>query len=373
MDRRLVWLVAAACGGTHKATPPPPPATATRELAPPTCADVGVILRGPMEEVEEETGRSRELAIAKVCEGTRWPASVLECIGTKPDPRGCLDQLTDAQRAEYLSLVVPPGELSHDTVHTPTCHDAIRDPEWFPPVLGDTAPERAWALGQRYQVILHECQHGWSEDHLECLRDAADASGVAACTRDHLAASEADELVAKLTAIDKLAAKIAAARQSPASLDCKRVVAAHYGDAKWKDKLDGFRPAERKKMIAASRARMLEACTKDSWDEVLRACIIADGEQTCFEAFRMSLVWGYPAAGTVSTLGIADCDAYGAAVASLMKCDKLPQESRDSMQQGFDAMKAHVASQPAKERAKLASGCRAGLDAVQQIASSVGC
>ena len=37
--------------------------------------------------------------------------------------------------------------------------------------------------------------------------------------------------------------------------------------------------------------------------------------------------------------GLADCDAYVAAMDKYMQCDKVPQSARDAAKQGLDAMK----------------------------------
>lgn len=182
-----------------------------------------------------------------------------------------------------------------------------------------------------------------------------------------------EQLAEQLAEIDELADGITKARKTPSGLGCPQVVSAHYADAKWRGKLDGFSAIDRKQMIARSRDRMTKACGVETWSELLRACVVVGGGARCFEASRKGLAWGYPAAGTVTSLGIADCDAYGAAIAAIASCARLSEPSRAAIRRTFDEMQAHLASLPAIERAKLASSCRAGRDAVKQVAVGAGC
>lgn len=251
------------------------------------------------------------------------------------------------------------------------CDVVVGDGSAFPPVIDAQAPEREWTLSVRRHLLLDACGDGWDERSRACIARAGTAA-VVACL-DHIDASERDELLATLTSISELATKISAARKKPAAIGCKQVVAAHYGDAKWKGKLESFKAAERKKMIAASRAKMTKACTDDAWSETLRACIVAGGEETCFQAEQMGLSWGYPAAGTVTTLGIPECDAYGATLQALSSCSKFPEEARKALTKSFDEMRAHMAKLSADERTRTATSCKAGLAAVKSIAQSTGC
>jgi hypothetical protein len=71
--------------------------------------------------------------------------------------------------------------------------------------------------------------------------------------------------------------------------------------------------------------------------------------------------------------GVKECDDYGAAIAKLAACDNLPESSREALRQAFEKLRAHVIGLPAAVRAKLASGCKTGLDAVVQIQTTAGC
>ena len=251
------------------------------------------------------------------------------------------------------------------------CDVVVGDGTAFPPVIDDQAPEREWTLSVRRHILLDACGDGWDERTRACISRAG-STGVVPCL-DDIDASERNELLAALASVSDLATKISAARTKPASIGCKQVVAAHYGDATWKGKLESFKAADRKKMIAASRTKMMKACLEGAWSETLRACIVAGGEETCFQAEQMGLSWGYPAAGTVTTLGIPECDAYGATLQSLSSCSKFPEDARNALTKSFEEMRAHMAKLSVEERKRAATSCKAGLAAVKSIAQSAGC
>jgi hypothetical protein len=74
-----------------------------------------------------------------------------------------------------------------------------------------------------------------------------------------------------------------------------------------------------------------------------------------------------PAGGGAT--GIAECDEYKAEVDKLAKCDKIPQQARDAMKQGFDSASAawkDLASAPKEAKDAAASACKSGTDAVKQ-------
>src|SRR5262249_51382325 len=63
-----------------------------------------------------------------------------------------------------------------------------------------------------------------------------------------------------------------------------------------------------------------------------------------------------PAGGGAT--GIAECDEYKAEVEKLAKCDKIPQQARDAMKQGFDSASAawkDLASAPKEAKDAAAS------------------
>ena len=378
------WLVVAVCACGSKQSEPKP-VIENKPVAQPiraTCSDVGVILRGrvDMDVNDEEAGRAKEAAIRKSCSQDKWPQTVIDCIASTPQPDDCLAKLDEKQHASYDERLAAwaeqhtgyGGDPAAEIGPPPMCDSIIGDVATYEPPLGENAPERDWVIELRRAFLYEECDHAWSEEIKDCLRSAGSDNGRATCLGS-LDEHEQEEMTKKLESFDRLATKVAAAKQKPESITCKKVVATHYGNAAWKKKLDGFKAAERKKMIDASRALMQKACDDKPWDERLRACVVAGGGETCFETYSMRLSWGYPAAGAVTTVGIQECDDYGAAIQQLAACSKIPQTSRESLKRSFDQTQAQVAGAPAKDRARMAPTCKAGLDAIANVAASVGC
>ncbi len=66
-----------------------------------------------------------------------------------------------------------------------------------------------------------------------------------------------------------------------------------------------------------------------------------------------------------------ECQDYKAAIEKLSTCDKMPQQARDAMKQGFETASKAWAGLPADAKASLATGCKAGVDAVNQSAKAV--
>lgn len=372
-------LVLAACGGK----PSPAPSPAAAKPAPVVladCTDVGVLLRGEVESEDPEAGPAKEKVYATSCAEERWSQEIIDCIASTPGPRTCLDQLAAGQRAALDDRL----QAWHETYDDPdaadglapsrptaTCEEMLDDVTRFSPPLGENAPERDWQIKLRKAWLLEECEHGWTARQLACLGLATrvDDDDVTAdvCFTDP---AERDEIRQKLGEYDRLAAKIAAARKKPATITCEKAVAVHYGDKAWKQKLDGFKPAERKKMIATSRDLMKQACTAESWAESLRACLVVGGGDTCFETTGMRMRWGYPAAGSVTATGIAECDEYAAAVQKIATCKTVPQSSRDALTKALEQLLAQVAGAPADKRAAMGTSCAAGLDAINQMIGS---
>jgi hypothetical protein len=377
--RCLLVLFVIACGSKQAAPPkviantppPPPPATAT-------CSDVGVILRGEMYVNDEEAGRNKERTIEKACRDDKWPQPVIDCVASTAYPQTCLDKLDAKQTTAYTERLQTWSDEYGDpdaapSLQTASCDDLLRDTSHYPPALDDKATERDWQAKARSEFLAEECEHTWPERMKECIEGATnDRAEIEACFASQLDADARDATTKALSDIAGLATKLAAAKKKPASITCKKVVAAHYADALWKQKLDGYKPDDRKRMIAASRTVMTNACTADKWDDTVRACIVLRGGDVCLDA-KNKRKWGYPATGAVTAVGIAECDEYAAAVAKLTACNMLPQVSRDSIVRSQQQMLAEIARVPAAERAKMGSSCKAGMEAIAMSLSSAGC
>lgn len=65
----------------------------------------------------------------------------------------------------------------------------------------------------------------------------------------------------------------------------------------------------------------------------------------------------------------AECGEYKAGIEKLATCDKLPQQSRDSLKQAYEASSAAWASVPAEGKAALATACKSAADALKQTAA----
>ena len=110
---RVAVLAASLAGAgcwTSTATPTAPAAPAAparpaaelerggRAIAPITCTDVGIVLRGPVDG-GADAGPSKERTIAQACAEDAWSRAVIDCVGR--GKKDCLEQLTVAQRRSY--------------------------------------------------------------------------------------------------------------------------------------------------------------------------------------------------------------------------------------------------------------------------------
>jgi hypothetical protein len=375
MIRYALVAMLGACGSAPAPAPKVAPKPAPPQVAPVSCRDASVILRGPLD--DNEAGRHVEETIERVCRDYKWPADVLECLGSQADTGACLDKLPGDRKLIYENeLGITEDDGSGGAPDAPmddvACDDVVDEPWLFPPALDDQAPERDWTVDARRRVLHEACDHDWNIVMRNCLADSDSPAQIEACLAK-LDTAERTELVTGLTRVSEIAKKIAAARKKPGSVVCKQVVTVHYGDPTWKGKLDSYKAAERKRLIAASRTLMTKACTEEGWPETLRACVVVGGGQPCFEAARMALRWGYPAAGTVKSIGVRECDEYGEALAAIATCDKISDEARAALGKSFDELRAHMAGISGDDRKKAAVSCAAGRDAVRAVAQSAGC
>ena len=82
-----------------------------------------------------------------------------------------------------------------------------------------------------------------------------------------------------------------------------------------------------------------------------------------------------PAEGGAAT-GLAECDAYVAAMEKYLACDKVPQAARDGAKQGLDAMKGSwgdTAGMPEESKTAANDACKQAVDALKQGATAMGC
>ncbi len=375
--RAWVLTVLFACGGSPAPAPvvkPPPP-------EPVSCHDASVILRGPVSSDDAKAGAARESAILRACEGDHWAAEVLACIGSARTAAGCTDKLTAQQRdsleaklgtwdAQYGGTAYGGSEYGGAVAGAPDekytdCAELVADVSRYAPPFDANAPERDWQIAARKQLVEATCnRESWSEKTKECVVAATDPDAIRSCLA---AEASAAKLAQDLTEVDATATKIAAAKRKPRSITCAKVVAAHYGDARWKDRLKGVtKPAERSKRITASRTAMQQACTGDAWPDTLRACVVIADAQRCYEGANVpAMRWGYPALITVKEPGMPDeCATYKAVIERISTCDAIPAASRDAMKQAFAQSSSIWAGASPDDAKMLGSACQAGAESL---------
>ena len=70
-----------------------------------------------------------------------------------------------------------------------------------------------------------------------------------------------------------------------------------------------------------------------------------------------------------------ECERYRLLMVKVATCDKLPQASRDGLQQGYQAMArgwARFAEEPADGRRRMIEGCKQGVEAMEQVGKLCG-
>lgn len=370
--------------------PLPPPASVT-------CADAGVILRGTVED-HRKAGPAKEAAIASVCRFDSWSQQILDCIGGEHEPKKCLDKLSTAQRAALDTKLTAWSE-TYDGETWDTAEDervANEPPEIgcsaiitnanvsaLAPPLGLLGEERDFAATARRVSVTAACE-AWPHPIRACVHDGLP---LATC-RARLETGAEQALAGKLWVIDSLMTKIAAAKKKPATTyECKAVVAAHYSDNAWRGKAEvpknpqatraeiAKQATDRKQMIADSRKAMLDACTSEAWNATLRACELVDVDDLCAKGSGRPSRWGFPAVGVIARTGIAECDSYGQSLQALLACNKVPTQAKDSIKQGYDAMREGLISTATNAESKrlAATQCKQADDALRQASAALGC
>jgi hypothetical protein len=303
--------------------------------------------------------RHAAIALALVaCGGTQVPSP--------PPPLPPAAPPLDAAVVDAPEVAVDDDIHDHGDDMEPAlgCDEVVRDLASFPPVLGPDAPEREWSLAIRAHILEEDCEHDWSYDDRLCLHEKGPSACMAQLPKD---------MGTRLAKLGELAQKIADARAKPATIGCKHVVAAHYGAIRWQGRLDGFEPKLRNQMIAESRTLMQKACSAEQWSPSTRACLVLGGADLCFFTTNIRTMWGYPADGSVKTLGIPQCDEYDAVVAKFAACASLSNVQRDSIRRISAALKAQIAATPAAQRAAKVQGCEVGIETFTNMISNSGC
>jgi hypothetical protein len=66
----------------------------------------------------------------------------------------------------------------------------------------------------------------------------------------------------------------------------------------------------------------------------------------------------------------AECAEYKAAMDKLLGCDKVPQQTRDTLKRAFDAAAGGWTNIPADGKATVAQACKQAIDPVKQAAAA---
>jgi len=328
--RPWVWIVVAACGGTSSELPPPKPVPAPVG-APTTCADAGVILRGKVVSSEDTAGPALEAAITGACTDDHWSRALLACIGSSRTPKSCLDTLPPLMAARYQARLaewnVKYAEASDaDDAPPETSCDTVA--EAVERLSDDVSLEREWVLDARKRAVETECA-AWHEKTKQCLVADTAPPDLVSCIVDE---PDKPAFAAKLDQIAERAKKISAAKQKPATMTCAKVAATYYADAAWQGKLDGAKPAERRKAITGSRTAMQKACTADKWTDTVRACVATGGGVACFDGSAvLAADWDFPARATVVRAMPPVCVEFDRRAQGYEGCSSVAQETRDAV------------------------------------------
>jgi hypothetical protein len=309
-------------------------------------------LRGEVTADDEAAGPAREQTIAASCTDDHWAADVIRCAAGSAHPEDCLDRLSDAQHASYTARIRAwsdkYGVTVADTTPDPglSCEEGLHNSDAIRPLLDDNSPERAWQSELRHRELVGTCERTpWSWKTRECLAIATTPDASDACLKSELDPAALDVLYKRYDEVAATAKAIATLKATPAKVDCKHVVDAHYADAKWHGK---GKPEERKQ----SRAQLLNACKTEAWDDFRRACLIVDSP-FCTPDLR----WDYPALSSA-------CETYAVAIEKLSHCDALPAATRDALKQAFDATRL---------TGSVDAACEAGANAVIAVMRSASC
>jgi hypothetical protein len=144
--------------------------------------------------------------------------------------------------------------------------------------------------------------------------------------------------------------------------------------------LDLVTPPEQAKRV---RDVFLRRCEVDAWPGDVRACIVSTTSLKDPKGCKSGLVIAHrealerdldeaERAARVSTLG--ECERYKQRIEKLMTCDKLPQQSRDALKQGFEAMEqgwATMKDMPEEAQKAMQDGCKQGADAIEQAVGAL--
>ena len=176
-----------------------------------------------------------------------------------------------------------------------------------------------------------------------------------------------------LAALDLATQDVRRRARKTANITCPKVVAAHYGDAAWKDKLAKVTPAQKKTAMTSSRAKMTKACTADKWTPTVRACVIAAGDfPECSQLASGVDPFGYPAFGVLVPTGVPACDKYLAGLAKLAECPGA-KDMRDALLAMVSSATSTVSEMSDDSRKVIGEACEQGTATLADEFKQFGC
>jgi hypothetical protein len=367
-------LLLAACGTAAPAATPHPPAKHTAVVQSATCADAGVLLAAADEDVGEDP--EFEHAIAEACVAGGWSPHVLGCITKVASPVTCLGQLTEDQASAYTAALEKwNGGVNAIGV---SCDQGVARVEGWPPRLtgDDDAVELSKLL--RRQALKQRCdEDNWSSEALNCVA-SGETTDVASCmslfSTDH-----ALRIHKAINDADSLARRTAAQHKKPASLECKKVAAAHYAQARWKTAIPAITGADRKKLFDESRTKMTLACIDEKWSADVRACLATGGGVTCdavgnIQGNQRLARYGFPAKEVERRVALPECQGYADVVERAAGCAKLETQLRETIKDQYFSWVQLSPTDPEGDRGtQLNTHCHDFVEVLRHDVAKAGC
>ncbi len=124
-------------------------------------------------------------------------------------------------------------------------------------------------------------------------------------------------------------------------------------------------------------------CEVDGWPGDVRTCILATTSlkdpKGCKSRLvivqREALERDLAEADRVARAAKStECDKYKQRIEQMMMCDKLPQQSRDALKQGFEAMQqglANMKDMPEEAQKAMQDGCKMATEALEQAVGAM--
>jgi hypothetical protein len=127
----------------------------------------------------------------------------------------------------------------------------------------------------------------------------------------------------------------------------------------------------------------LRRCTEDHWAPDVRSCIVStvslQDPKHCKERLPIPLRSHLDAdlmdaAARARARDVPpSCADFGKTVEALVRCDQLPQATRDAIRQGYETMKGNWGTTDPHQREIVEEGCKAAGDALKQTGVGLGC